>query len=121
MANIIIAEDEAIVAMENRLILTGLGHNVIAVVATAEDTLLAFEKEVPDLMLMDIKLKGSMDGIAAIKQIRKKSQIPVIFLTGSSDPKTRAQVNIIPNVSFLLKPVSKKELSMEVLKLLSGK
>src|ERR1035437_7295134 len=88
MANILIVEDEAIVALENKMNLSALGHKVIAIIASAEDAIIAFYEKVPDLILLDIKLKGNMDGIEAIHEIRKHSSVPVILITGNSDTKT---------------------------------
>jgi DNA-binding response OmpR family regulator len=105
MATIIIVEDEAIVAMENKMNLNGVGHKIIAVVSSAEAAIEAFNQYPPDLMLMDIKLKGEMDGIDAMHEIRKKSNVPVIFLTGNSDSKTKQRVDKIGYSSFMTKPI----------------
>lgn len=120
MANIIIVEDEAIVAMENRMNLDVAGHQISAIVATAQEAIDAFDLEIPDLMLMDIKLKGEMDGIDAMTIIRKKSNVPVVFLTGNSDFKTKQRVQDISNSSYLQKPILRKEIVAEVNKMLSN-
>ena len=105
MANIIIVEDEAIVAMESKMNLSGAGHQILAIVSTAEAAILAFKESTPDLMLMDIKLKGELDGVDAMQEIRKQSNVPVIFLTGNSDSKTKSRVGNISNSRYMQKPI----------------
>lgn len=105
MATIIIVEDEAIVAMENKMNLNGAGHQILAIVSTAAAAIEAFNETPPDLMLMDIKLKGEMDGIDAMNEIRKKSDVPVIFLTGNSDSRTKQRLGNISNSSYMQKPI----------------
>ncbi|MGZ4033267.1 MAG: response regulator [Bacteroidia bacterium] len=119
MANIIIVEDEAIVAMENKMNLNGAGHQILAIVSTAEAAIAAFNHSNPDLMLMDIKLKGDMDGIDAMNEIRKYSNVPVIFLTGNSDTRTRQRVGIIANSSYMLKPILTTEIVEAVNRILT--
>jgi two-component system, response regulator PdtaR len=118
MATIIIVEDEAIVAMENKMNLSNYGHQVVAIVSSAEAALKAFRENAPDLMLMDIKLKGVLDGIDVVNEIRKQSNVPIIFLTGNSDVKTRQRVNNISNSSYLLKPILSDELYTEITRML---
>ena len=110
MANILIVEDEAIVALENKMNLGALGHNVTAITSSAENAIMAFHDNIPDLILLDIKLKGTMDGIEAIIEIRKNSSVPVIFITGNSDTKTIQRVSEIPNTIYLQKPILLDEL-----------
>ena len=119
MANILIVEDEAIVALENKMNLIALGHKVIAITASAEDAIIAFYEKVPDLILLDIKLKGNMDGIEAIHEIRKHSSVPVILITGNSDTKTLQRISEISNVTYLLKPILLHELTNAVNTMLS--
>ena len=119
MANIIIAEDEAIVAMESKMNLNGAGHKIIAVVSSAEAAIEAFNGSAPDLMLMDIKLRGEMDGIDAMNEIRKCSNVPVIFLTGNSDSKTKQRVGKISNACYMQKPILTVEIVDAVNRVLS--
>ena len=71
-----------------------------------------------DLILMDIKLRGEMDGIEAMNIIREKSNTPVVFLTGNSDLKTKQRLKEISNSSCLQKPILTKEIVSEVKKML---
>ena len=79
MKKILIVEDEAIVAMENKMNLTKAGFLVVGSVSSAEDALLKIAETLPDLILMDIKLKGDLNGIDAVSIIREKNNIPVVF------------------------------------------
>ncbi len=115
---ILIVEDEAIVAMENKMNLSMAGYSVVASVSSGEDALYKIDEVIPDLILMDIKLKGRISGIETVEQIRKKNDIPVIFITGNSDNKTLEQIKDITNTTYLLKPVLTQDLLEEVKKMI---
>lgn len=120
MKKILIVEDEAIVAMENKMNLTKAGFLVVGSVSSAEDALLKIAETLPDLILMDIKLKGDLNGIDAVSIIREKHDIPVVFLTGNSDNKTQLLMKEIPNTTYLLKPVLTNDLITSVHKMLDS-
>jgi two-component system cell cycle sensor histidine kinase/response regulator CckA len=113
---ILVVEDEGIVAMEIRNRLASMGYVVVAVVAAGE---LAIEKAgelQPDLVLMDIRLKGKLDGISAAEQIRAQFDIPVIFLTAYADEHTLQRAKVTEPYGYVLKPFEERELhiAMEV-------
>jgi len=87
-------EDEGIVAEEVRDTLTRLGYDVPVVAATAEKALKGVLQTEVDLVLMDIRLRGSMDGIEAAQRIRDSVRIPVVFLTAYSDEATLRRAKI---------------------------
>lgn len=116
---ILIVEDEAIVAMENKMNLVMAGFNVVGSVSSGEEALNKIGELHPDLILMDIKLKGTISGIETVNVLRKNRNIPVLFITGNSDNKTIQQLVVIPNTSYLLKPVLTNDLIVAVKKLLS--
>jgi CheY-like chemotaxis protein len=89
-------------------------------VSSAEDAILKIRDEVPDLILMDIKLKGNLNGIEAVSIIREKNNIPVVFLTGNSDNKTQLLMKEIPNTTYLLKPVLTNDLIASVQKMIDS-
>jgi CheY-like chemotaxis protein len=120
MKKVLIVEDEAIVAMENKMNLTRAGLLVMGTVSSAEDAILKIRDEVPDLILMDIKLKGNLNGIEAVNLIRKTHAIPVVFLTGNSDNKTQLLMKEIPNTTYLLKPVLTNDLIASVQKMIDS-
>src|SRR5215468_3044833 len=87
-AQIVVVEDEQIVALELRDRLVRMGHAVPAIMATAEQAVEHTERLQPDLVLMDIKLQGKMDGIEAAERIRRKLDIPIVYITAFADDQT---------------------------------
>ncbi len=119
---VLVVEDENIIGMEIMSRLEYLGFQVPAVVTTGE---LAIEKTAeyePQLILMDIRLKGECDGIDAARRIKEKYQTPIIYLTAYADERTiqRAQT-VSDNLIYLLKPFSEEELKTAVKKALNGR
>ena len=85
---ILIVEDENIIALDIRAMLEDLGYRVSAVVSSGEDSIKKASKMKPDLVLMDVKLKGNLDGVSAGQEIFKQFQIPIVYLTAYSDQAT---------------------------------
>lgn len=107
---ILIVEDEAVTAMELEETLSRRGYSVVGVATTGADAIRIAKEKWPDVILMDIHIKGSMDGIEAADQINLFYEIPVIFLTAYSDDLTIARAIRTRSYSFLLKPFNEKEL-----------
>ena len=111
---ILLVEDEVIVAMTIEESLIHLGYEVVG---TVDDGLLAIdaaEKENPDLILMDIRIHGDLDGIETIEKIKENIEnknIPVIFLTAHSDEETLSRMQKISPSGVLIKPFREIELS----------
>jgi len=101
--NILIVEDERITAEDIKKALNSVGFNVPAIVASGEEAIKACEELKPDLVLMDIKLEGKMDGIQAAEKIRSKTGIPIIYLTAYSDEKIVQRAKITEPSGFILK------------------
>ena len=80
-----IVEDEHIVAMGIKRMLKGLGYTVTGIASSGDDAISKAESTFPDLVLMDIMLKGDMDGVEAAKEIRGRFDVPVVYLTAYSD------------------------------------
>ena len=114
MVKILIAEDENIVALNIRKTLESLGYQVSSVVNNGEDVIRQVEKNQPDLILMDIMLKGLTDGIEAAETITKKFNIPIIFLTALSDEKTIDRAAFTKPYGYLLKPFTTQEMHTAV-------
>ena len=110
MTKILIAEDENIVALNIRKTLEALGYHVSSVVKRGEDAIRQVEKDKPDLILMDIMLKGLTDGIEAAEIITKNFNIPIIFLTALSDEKTIDRAAFTKPYGYLLKPFTNYEM-----------
>jgi len=111
---ILIVEDENIVALDMRMRLEAMGYTVLDVVDTAP---LALEKAAelsPELVLMDIKLKGEMDGIEAAVQLRKTSEIPVIFVTAFTDERTLDRAKRASPYGYIVKPFHERELRIAI-------
>lgn len=90
---ILIVEDENIIALDIRSILEDLGYRVSAIVSSGEESIQKASIMKPDLVLMDIKLKGSIDGVSAGEEIYKQFQIPIVYLTAYSDQATINRIN----------------------------
>jgi CheY-like chemotaxis protein len=82
---VLIVEDEMIIAWDLRLTLEGLGCEVVSTETTAKGAVEAAQKKEPELILMDILLKGRETGIDAAREIRLFSEVPIVFLTGNTD------------------------------------
>ena len=87
-ARILIVEDERIVANDLRGRLDRIGYDVVGMACTGEDAIARAREHLPDIVLMDITLKGAMDGVEAAEEIGRASDIPVIFMTAHSDDVT---------------------------------
>ena len=113
---ILVVEDEAIVTMEIEERLTAMGYEVAGVASSGEQALFFTREHRPDLVLMDIRLEGDMDGISAAEQIRDRFQVPVIFLTAYSEDSTLERAKRSEPYGYLLKPFNDRELksTMEI-------
>src|SRR5271154_5633956 len=85
---ILIVEDDATIALGLRMLLYHWGYDVIAVAASGEHALVLAAAEPPDLVLMDVRLDGRMDGIETASVLRFQHHMPVLFLTAQTDPRT---------------------------------
>ncbi len=111
---ILIVEDDYIVAKIIEKSLISLGYAIAGLVATGEDAIAKAESEKPDLILMDIRLQGEMDGIEASEKIRERSNIPVIFLTAFSDQSTFERALVTAPYGYIIKPFSANTLSTTI-------
>ena len=108
--NLMLVEDERIVAFDLKRQLQGFGYNVESVVASGEQAISQAAEKMPDLVLMDIHLDGDMDGIEAAATIRARHQIPVVFLTAYAEDDTlRRALDSFP-FGYLIKPCEGREL-----------
>jgi len=107
---ILIVEDDMILSMVNRKYVELLGHKVAQAVRTGKDAIEAVKKHTPDLVLMDIRIEGDIDGIEAMEEIRKFSNVPVVYLTGNSEPVTKSRAEATNMFAFCIKPISMDDL-----------
>ncbi len=91
MTSILVVEDEAEVGAELAELLEDLGYRVLGVARTGEQALAMAGEARADVVLMDVKLPGALDGIATAKELARRFHLPVIFLTGHADPSTLAR------------------------------
>ncbi len=109
-AKIMIVEDEALVARDIKSSLTNFGYEVCAMVSSGEDAIRMAAEKMPDLIMMDIMLKGNIDGIQAADEIRRRFNIPVVYLTAYTDEDTIRRAKISEAFGYLLKPFEEREL-----------
>lgn len=102
-AAILVVEDNPDLRQNLCMLLEHLGHTVVAAVDNGPDAIEAM-REAPDLVLMDVRLRGSMDGIAAAETIRRKWDGPLIYLTGYADHETVRRAGTHEPAAFLVKP-----------------
>lgn len=108
--NLMLVEDERIVAFDLKRQLCGFGYNVGAVVASGEQAIRRAEEVKPDLVLMDIHLEGRMDGIEAAAEIRSRHRVPVVFLTAYAEDDTLGRALDSRPFGYLVKPCEGREL-----------
>jgi CheY-like chemotaxis protein len=109
--SILIVEDEGLIALHLMEILTTAGYRVFEPIASGEEALRHLEERAqPDLILMDITLDGSLDGIETARQIRKRYAIPVIFLTAHSNSLITVRAKEVSPCGYIVKPVMEKDL-----------
>ena len=109
-ARILVVEDDRVVARDIEQQLSRIGHVVVATTARGEDALALARNSQPDLVLMDIRLEGTLDGIDAAQQVREHCHIPVVFLTAYADDNTVQRASLTEPFGYLLKPFEDSQL-----------
>jgi CheY-like chemotaxis protein len=110
----LIVEDEALIAEELRERLSRLGFSIIATVDSADEGVAIATRERPDLVLMDIRLKGEKDGVQAAREIRQQVDLPIVYLTAYSDRLTVDRAKRTEHDGFILKPFHRSELQTTI-------
>jgi two-component system, response regulator PdtaR len=106
----LIVEDEAILALALERLLTSIGCRVVKIVATGEEAISSAKAERPDLVAMDIRLAGNMDGIEAAAVIMAELGIPIIFMTGYDDRAIKERAMKLRPQGYLVKPVDLRKM-----------
>lgn len=109
MARIFIVEDESVVAWYLQEDLENMGHEIVDSVASGEEAMQLIVETQPELVLMNIRLQGQMDGIATAAQIRKDFNIPVVYLTAHADDATLGRAIATNPYGYLVKPFQERE------------
>lgn len=112
--NILVVEDESIVSKDIQQSLKKLGYNIIGAAATGEMALELVEKNQPDLVLMDIMLKGEMSGVDTAKIIKDEYNIPVIYLTAYADENTLEKAKITEPYGYIIKPFKEVDIHTSI-------
>ena len=107
---IMLVEDEVIVAMDVRQRLETLGYEVVAHATSGEEAVRSAKETSPNLILMDIKIRGAMDGIETAAKIRASQDIPIIYLTAFADDATLKRASLTEAFGYLIKPFEDREL-----------
>lgn len=112
--SVLVVEDESIVAKDIQNSLKKLGYTVPSVENSGEDAIDAANQHRPDLILMDIMLKGDISGIEAAEQIKNRYQIPVIFLTAYADESTLSKAKVTEPYGYIIKPFKEIDLHTSI-------
>ncbi len=107
---VLIVEDERLVAEDIKDSVKSLGYDVMGITSSGEEAVKIAKEISPDLVLMDIKLDGDMDGIEAAQLIRSLTNVPVVYLTAHADDKTLNRAKITEPMGYIVKPFEDKEL-----------
>jgi PAS domain S-box-containing protein len=113
-ARVLIVEDEALIAESLSRSLSRLGYQVTGIADCCEQTLAEISNARPDCILMDIRIQGALDGIETATRLRERFDIPVIYLTGQTDPQTIDRAKVTNASGFLPKPVHSVALSASI-------
>jgi CheY-like chemotaxis protein len=107
---ILIVEDERLIGQELRQRLSRMGHAVVGLAASGEEAITQAQRLQPDLVLMDVRLRGPMDGIEAAQHIRAQCDIPVIFMSAYTTVQTMEQIWRTGLAGYLSKPFFEHQL-----------
>jgi diguanylate cyclase (GGDEF)-like protein len=110
ITSILIVEDEAIVAQDLKETVMRLGYEVLGIASEGAEAIAKAEALKPQLVVMDVSLQGEIDGIQAARLIQERLYVPVIFLTGHSDPETLQRAVLTGPLGYILKPFQEVEL-----------
>ena len=113
-AKVLVVEDQNIVALNIRNKLKNLGYTVPGTASTGEEAIRKAELTNADLVLMDIMLKGEMDGIDAAREIKKRLKIPVLYLTAYTDDETLERAKMTEPEGYISKPFKEEDLHSNI-------
>lgn len=114
LIKILVVEDEMIIGAKISMQLTSLGYEVTGILPRGEEAVVHVEENKPDIVLLDIHLKGKLDGIDTALQIQKLANIPIIFLTANSDEATFNRAKVTKPFAFISKPYKQLDLQRAI-------
>src|SRR3984893_17464889 len=109
-ARILVVEDDRVVARDIAQQMSRAGHTVVGITARGEDALPLAADTVPDLILMDVRLEGELDGIDTARLLRENFNLPVVFLTAYADEETVRRATVTEPFGYVLKPFDDMQL-----------
>lgn len=113
--NVLIVEDETVIALDIENSIIEMKFNVISYVSTYEEVQKVLKSKVPDIILMDIHLEDSIDGIEIVKKLKESYQIPIIYLTAYTDELTISRAIETEPIGYIVKPFNREELKATIL------
>jgi len=111
---ILLVEDESIIALDMRGRLEMMGFAVVAMAANGEDAFSLALQKLPDVILMDIKINGELDGVATAERIREVVDIPIIYVTAFADEQTLERAKVSQAFGYILKPIQEREVLISI-------
>ena len=114
LIKILVVEDEMIIGAKISMQLTSLGYEVTGILPRGEEAIIHVEENKPDIVLLDINLKGKLDGIETALQIQKLADIPIIYLTANSDEATFNRAKVSRPYAFISKPYKQLDLQRAI-------
>lgn len=107
---ILIVEDEQLVAMDAEMQLVAFGYEVTGIAATGKEALRLAETTQPNLILMDVQLRGSRDGFATAAEVQQQMNIPIVFVTAFGNEEAQRRAKAASPYGFLIKPYRPEDL-----------
>ena len=114
LIKILVVEDEMIIAAKISMQLTNLGYEVTGILPRGEEAILHVEENKPDIVLLDINLKGNIDGIETARQMQLMKDIPIIYLTANADEATFNRAKTTRPAAFISKPFKQLDLQRAI-------
>lgn len=114
LQRILIVDDEIFIAKDLEARLIGFGYDVVGIASDGREAIALTAQLEPNLVLIDLALRGAMDGILAAEEIRKLSPIPIIFLTADADQATLHRAGVTEPFGYVVKPFAERELQMNI-------
>jgi len=113
-ATILVVEDERIVASAIKEVLRFMGYEVSGIVDSASEAIASVAAQAPDLVLMDIRLRGEPDGVDAALEIQERFGVPVVYVTAYADKAMKQRATLTGPCGYVVKPFSQEELRAAV-------
>lgn len=107
---VVIVEDDRLLSFVEGRILEMLGYRVLAKAVSGEEAIEKIEEHQPDVVVMDVSLKGDIDGIEAVNRIRSFTNVPVIYISGNADKQHIARAKKTGYIDYLIKPISSNDM-----------